>query len=100
MQVRGKAGLKHRTIKSYLSGVKHMHIMQGLGDPFKQPLEQLHYILRGVKRCESEQGMVTRERLPISPEIWHKGHVVGSVLFSLLLLPVNWGTNGPRGRGL
>ena len=62
-------GLKHRTIKAYLSGVRHLHIMEGLGDPFKQPLEQLHYVLRGVKRCEGEQGKTTRERLPISPEI-------------------------------
>ena len=62
----------HRTIKSYLPGVRHMHIMEGLGDPFKQPLEQLHYVLRGVKRCEGVRGMDTRERLPISLEILRK----------------------------
>ena len=60
------------SVKSYLSGVRHMHILEGLGDPFKQPLEQLHYALRGVKRCEGERGMDTRERLPISPEILRK----------------------------
>ena len=65
-------GLKHRTIKAYLSGVRHLHIMEGLADPFKQPLEQLHYVLRGVKRCEGEQGRAPRERLPISPEILRK----------------------------
>ena len=65
-------GLKHRTIKAYLSGVRHLHIMEGLADPFKQPLEQLHYVLRGVKWCEGEQGRAPRERLPISPEILRK----------------------------
>ena len=64
--------LNIRTIKSCLPGVRHVHIMEGLGDPFKQPLEQLHYVLRGVKRCEGERSMDTRERLPISPEILRK----------------------------
>ena len=84
-----------------------MHIMEGLGDPFKQPLKQLHYVLRGVKRCENERGMNTRERLPISPEFhWRSyvrsrastaSHVVDSMLFSLFRLPASQGTNGPRG---
>ena len=65
-------GLKHRTIKSYLSEVRHIHIMEGLGDPFKQPLQQLHYVLRGAKRCEGERGMDNRDRLPISLEILRK----------------------------
>ena len=62
-------GLKHRTIKSYLAGVRHLHIEEGLADPFLQPLHWLHYTLRGVKRCEGERGEMTRERLPISPDI-------------------------------
>ena len=65
-------GLKHRTIKSYLSGVRHLHIEEGLADPFVQPLHRLHYTLRGVKRCEGERGETSRERLPISPEILRK----------------------------
>ena len=62
-------GLKHRTIKSYLSGVRHLHIEEGLPDPFIQPLHRLHYTLRGVRRLEGEKGVVGRERLPISPNI-------------------------------
>ena len=65
-------GLKHRTIKSYLAGVRHLHIEEGLADPFLQPLHRLHYTLRGVKRCEGERGEMTRERLPISPDILKK----------------------------
>ena len=64
--------LKHRTIKSYLAGVRHLHIEKGLADPFLQPLHRLHYTLRGVKRCEGERGVMTRERLPISPDILKK----------------------------
>ena len=54
-----------QTIKSYLSGVRHLHI-EGSPDPFIQPLHRLHYTLRGVKRLEGEKGV---ERLPISPNI-------------------------------
>lgn len=32
-------GLKHTTIKSYLSAIRHMQIMSGLGDPFVQSIQ-------------------------------------------------------------
>ena len=60
-------GLKHRTIKVYLSAVRHLHIAEGESDPFQPALPCLKYILRGVKRCEAEKGAEKRERLPISP---------------------------------
>ena len=47
--------LKHRTIKSYFSGVRHLHIEEGLPDPFIQPLHRLHYTLRGVKRLRAKK---------------------------------------------
>ena len=76
-------GLKHRTIKSYLYGVRHLHIEEGLADPFVQPLHRLHYTLRGVKRCEGERGEISTERLPISPEILRKikarGHLASTL---------------------
>ena len=59
--------LKHRSIKSYLAGMRHLHIEESLADRFLQPLYRLHYTLRGVKQCEGERGEMTRERLPISP---------------------------------
>ncbi len=65
----GKDGLKHKTIKSYLSRIRHLHIEEGLSDPFVQPLDRLHYTLRGVKRLEGERGDVKRERLPVTPEL-------------------------------
>ena len=77
-----KDGLKHRTIKAYLSAVRFLHIAEGRGDPFLSPLNRLHYTIRGVKRVEASRGSNSRERLPISPgilrqikAIWEaKGH--------------------------
>ena len=37
-------GLQHRTIKSYMAGVRHLHIEDSMGDPF---LPRLHYVMRG-----------------------------------------------------
>ena len=64
--------LKHRTIKTYLSAVRYLHITEGANDPFNPVLHQLHYILQGIKRCESEQGGGNRERLPITSDILHQ----------------------------
>ena len=35
-------GLKHRTIKSYMAGIRHLHIGEGLGDPFLSSRAKLH----------------------------------------------------------
>ena len=61
--------LKHRSIKTYLAGVRHLHIAEGKGDPFDRPRHRLEYTLKGIKRCEAEAGLSRRERLPISPTI-------------------------------
>ena len=45
-------GLRHRTIKSYMTGVRHLHISEGYGDPFTHDLHRLHYVLRGIKSAE------------------------------------------------
>jgi len=64
-----KAKLRHKTIKVYLSAVRHLHIAEGEGDPFAPSLHRLQYILRGIKRCEAESNRGSRERLPITPVI-------------------------------
>ena len=51
-----KEGLKHQTIKSYLSAVRHLQILVGLGDPFSQNMPMLEYVLRGVKSVEVKCG--------------------------------------------
>lgn len=65
-------GLKHKTIKVYLSAIRHLHIAEGEKDPFQTAQHRLHYTLRGVKRCEAEKSSDRRERLPISPGILRK----------------------------
>ena len=65
-------GLKHRTIKTYMAGVRHLHIKEGLGDPFLPSLRKLHYVLRGVKRAQGEAGTSGRECLPITPGLLRK----------------------------
>ena len=65
----GMEGLKHRTVKAYLSAVRHLHIAEGESDPFQPSLQRLEYIFRGIKRCEAEKGAEKRERLPTSPHI-------------------------------
>ncbi len=62
-------GLRHRTIKSYMAGIRHLHIEEGLDDPFLPTLSRLHYVLRGVKRSQGEGGDSSRERLPITPPL-------------------------------
>ena len=65
-------GLRHRTIKSYMAGVRHLHISEGYGDPFTHDLHRLHYVLRGIKRAEGIAGVAKRERRPISPDLLRK----------------------------
>lgn len=62
-------GLRHRTIKSYMAGIRHLHIEEGLDDPFLPTLPRLHYVLRGVKRSQGEGGDPSRVRLPITPPL-------------------------------
>ena len=61
--------LKHRTIKVYLSAVRHLQISEGLPDPFHGAgsLPKLHYVLQGIKKHEAEVGSGTRERHPVTP---------------------------------
>ena len=60
-------GLKHRTIKAYLSGIRHLQITRGLGNPFANgSMPQLECILSGVRRVEAQSATPARVRLPIS----------------------------------
>ena len=61
--------LKHRSIKTYLSAVRFLHIAEGKSDPFLPCLTHLQYVLRGVKRCENLESNTSKERLPISPNL-------------------------------
>ena len=53
--------VKHSTIKLYLSALRLFHIECGYPDPTGDTL--LHYVIKGVKRCQST---ATKPRLPIT----------------------------------
>ena len=68
-----KEGLKHQTIKVYMSAIRFCQIRSGGGDPFQAQLPVLHYVLRGIKSEMARQAQqTTRERLPITPDILRK----------------------------
>ena len=73
-------GLRHSSIKGYLSAVRRMQIVAGLGDPFAASWPLLECTLKGIKltQARSTAGQ-TRLRLPITPallrllrEFWEK----------------------------
>ena len=51
-----KEGLKHCTIKAYLSAVRFLHTEQEVGNPFKPTLYLLDYVLKGVKVVRVTKG--------------------------------------------
>ena len=67
-----KEGLRHSTIKVYLSGVRYAQIAAGFKNPFSTPWPRLEYVLKGVKRDQAERGVKPKPRLPISPAILRK----------------------------
>ena len=59
--------LKHKTIKSYLSSVRFLQILQCGTDPFIRDLPRLTYVLRGIKSEEAKKDNRARPRLPVTP---------------------------------
>ena len=66
-------GLKHRTIKAYLAGIRCLQIHKALGNPFAHgSMPRLEYVLSGIKRVEAHSGIQARSRLPITIDIMGK----------------------------
>ena len=40
--------LCHWTVKSYMAGIRHLHILEWHGDSFTFGLHKLHYVLHGI----------------------------------------------------
>ena len=64
--------LQHRTIKTYLSGLRFFQIRAGYGDPFTAIMPRLDYVMKGIKRVQATSGRGSRQRLPITPAILRK----------------------------
>ena len=70
VSVLADVGLKHRSIKTYLSGVRYYQIKSGYPDPFQGPaMPRLDYVIKGIKRHQAKAGVGAWARLPITPEL-------------------------------
>lgn len=58
----------HSTIRTYLSGVRHLHVTQGHGNPLGGTL-RLDLVLKGIHRIKPSQ---KQARLPVTPSILAK----------------------------
>ena len=66
-------GLQLSSIKGYLSAIRRLQIVHGLGDPFTASWLLLEYTLRGIKLCQAKhRDTRPKKRLPISPDILRK----------------------------
>ena len=63
-------GLKHSSIKGYLSAIRKMQVVSGMGDPFVAAWPLLECTLKGIKLRQTKH-LATRpkSRLPITPAI-------------------------------
>lgn len=70
------SGVAYGSVRSYLSAVRHLHIMRGLPDPSLTAFPRLDYTLKGLRR----QGITSPrpKRLPITPSILRRIHKVWS----------------------
>ena len=108
-------GLQHNSIKGYLSAIRRLQIVRGLGDPFAASWPLLEYTLRGIKlRQAKDKKSRAKKRLPITPGILRETergvgqgsssgeqhYAVGGVLYVLLWLPQVWGGNVDIGPGI
>ena len=62
-----RSGLTAGTVKSYLAAVRHEQISLGLGDPHRETMPMLEYVVRGLKKRMA--GKASRPRQPITPQI-------------------------------
>ena len=63
-------GLQHTLVKGYLSAIRHLQILGGMGDPFTASWPLLEYTLKGLKRHQAGcKSLRSKTRLPITPNI-------------------------------
>ena len=65
--------LRHTTIKCYLSGVRHLHVAEGFGDPGISKMPRLEQVLKGIKSVQAKTTPRPEYmRMPITPELLKK----------------------------
>ena len=65
-------GLSPRTIKCYLSALRHLQVAQHMGDPRIGDMPRLEQVLKGIKRQHAKKSPPQRPRLPMTPEVLAK----------------------------
>lgn len=66
-------GLQYTSIKGYLSAIRRLQIVKGMGDPFTASWPLLEYTLRGIKLRQAKvKESRAKRRLPITPDILRK----------------------------
>ena len=68
----GQEGLSHSSIKTYLSGVRQLHISMGFPEPAVRAMPRLCQVIKGVQVSQGKQGRTPKARLPITPNILWK----------------------------
>ena len=65
------SGLTFRSIKVYISGIRHWQIASGLPELFKgQSWPKLEYVLKGIRQSQAERlSPAQKDRLPITSDI-------------------------------
>ena len=74
----GERGLKHSTIKNYLSSLRYLQICYGFPSPFESAMPKLELVMRGIKRAQGKLGLTPRRKLPITPIILRQVRAVWS----------------------
>ena len=62
-------GLSHSTIKTYLSALRHLQVMNDFGDPMWASMPKLKLVERGIRRVGASTSGDKRIRLPVTPNI-------------------------------
>ena len=76
-------GLAPKTIKLYLSAVRHLQVSMSISDPRMGDMPRLEQVVKGVKREYVRKNPDKRERLPITPKL-------------LMLMKQVWSRDDPK----
>lgn len=68
-----ESGLQHSSIKNYLSAIRRLQIVWGMGDPFGASWPLVECTLKGIKMRQAKNlATRPRTRLPITPSLLRK----------------------------
>ncbi len=109
----GNQGLAHKSIKAYLSALRHLAISYKLPNPKISNMAYLHQVFRVIGSEHAKRRPGNRKRLPITPDlllklrqVWERqacntDHIMlWAAATQLLWLPEGWGNHSTIREGL